>query len=40
MTTAILGTGLMGTASALRLQEQGHDVIAWNRHAEAAQARR
>ena len=39
MTTAILGTGLMGTATALRLQEQGHDVIAWNRHEEKARER-
>lgn len=36
MTTAILGTGLMGTAAALRLHEQGHDVIAWNRHEQKA----
>ena len=36
MTTAILGTGLMGAATALRLHETKQEIIAWNRHAERA----
>ncbi len=39
MTTAILGTGLMGSAAALRLHEQGEDVIAWNRDEQKARGR-
>mmetsp|Transcript_113757 Transcript_113757/g.332231 ORF Transcript_113757/g.332231 Transcript_113757/m.332231 type:complete len:334 (+) Transcript_113757:83-1084(+) len=34
----ILGLGLMGTEMALRLREQGHDVVVWNRSAAKAQA--
>lgn len=38
MTTAILGTGLMGAAVAQHLHEAKQDVIAWNRHTEKATA--
>jgi 3-hydroxyisobutyrate dehydrogenase len=38
MNIALLGTGLMGAPAALRLQQQGHDVTAWNRTAEKAEA--
>jgi len=39
MTIAIIGTGLMGTATARRLHQQGEAVIAWNRHAATARER-
>ncbi len=36
MTTAIIGTGLMGAATAQRLHDAQQDIIAWNRHVERA----
>ncbi len=39
MSTAIIGTGLMGAATAQRLHQRGESVIAWNRHADAARKR-
>ena len=38
MTTAILGTGLMGSAAISRLQEKGFDTIAWNRSPDKLEA--
>jgi len=38
MKIAVLGLGLMGAAIALRLKEQGLDVVGWNRSPEKAQA--
>jgi 3-hydroxyisobutyrate dehydrogenase len=34
MRVGILGTGLMGAPMALRLQQEGFEVVAWNRTAE------
>ncbi len=39
MQITLLGTGLMGSAAAERLADQGQLVIAWNRHFEQAQQR-
>ena len=38
MKVAILGTGKMGGAIARRLAAQGHEVVAWNRTRERAEA--
>jgi 3-hydroxyisobutyrate dehydrogenase-like beta-hydroxyacid dehydrogenase len=35
---ALLGTGMIGSAMAARMVEQGHDVTVWNRTLEKAQA--
>jgi 3-hydroxyisobutyrate dehydrogenase-like beta-hydroxyacid dehydrogenase len=38
MQIAIAGLGRIGAGMARRLARNGHDVIAWNRHAEVATA--
>ena len=38
MKVGVLGTGLMGGPMALRLQQSGHAVTAWNRSAPEASA--
>jgi 3-hydroxyisobutyrate dehydrogenase len=38
MRTAVLGTGIMGSAMARSLAREGHDVAVWNRTPERAEA--
>jgi 3-hydroxyisobutyrate dehydrogenase len=38
MRTAVLGTGIMGSAMARSLAREGHEVAVWNRHPDRARA--